>query len=1030
MTSSQPNRIADSHPTPASKTEIARPGCLAAATHSIKEPQAPRQVRLLSILSLVGSLLYFASTLVAWYLDAPTVVPVLMAITGVLMAVAHVLTRNGRYEIALILGLGLQVVVPLMVLATLYDGSPLSVLTAAVWAALTILIGKLLLSTRGTMVLAAGMLAGFVLLALILRIPLDVLLLPLYYMAAVSVLVVVANKHRDMLENDRLSELYTANEELERLRASLETKVFRRTRDLEMANQVLNAEIVERKRAEDALKAARLELELRVKDRTTELAQANAGLKLEVDAHKRTEAALAESETRFRILFENSPDAIALFDPQMPQWPFVDCNASFSLMNGYAKAELIGQPLSMIRATNVDPAQLAQYVASIRRDGRLALETVHRRKDGMILFIESTATLVTLGGREIVLSIDRDVTERKQAEEMRRKFELGIERSGEAVFITDAGGTITYVNPAFEKTYGFSKAEAIGQNPRILKSGLLSTERYRDFWDTILAKRAITGGLVNKAKDGRLLDIEASTNPILDEAGEITGFLSIQRDVSDRKQADKVLQESEEQYRLLFESNPHPMWVYDLETLGFLAVNAAAMQHYGYTREEFLNMTLRDIRPPEDIPALLDSVAKAPSGLEESGVWRHRKKDGSIIYVEITSHSILFAGRRAKTVLANDITERRRAEENSQRQLMRLAALREIDRAITSSSELKLTLDVLLAQVTSQLGVDAADVLLLDPLSKKLGFVAGHGLRAAAVAMRQVSIGKGPAGRAALERRVIVDSHFHGTDDECVRITQLTEEGIASCFAAPLIAKGELKGVIEVFHRACLTPDDEWLDYFETLAGQASIAIENAEMLTNLQQSHSDLVLAYDKTLEGWARALDLRDKETEGHTQRVSEASVRLARAVGMSEPDLVQVRRGALLHDIGKIGIPDHVLLKPGSLTDEEWVVMRKHPTYAFEMLSPIDYLRPALDIPYCHHEKWDGTGYPRRLKGEQIPLVARLFAVVDVWDALRSDRPYRQAWPEERVHDHIGKGSGSHFDPEAVKAFFQLLDTRYVT
>jgi HD-GYP domain-containing protein (c-di-GMP phosphodiesterase class II) len=135
--------------------------------------------------------------------------------------------------------------------------------------------------------------------------------------------------------------------------------------------------------------------------------------------------------------------------------------------------------------------------------------------------------------------------------------------------------------------------------------------------------------------------------------------------------------------------------------------------------------------------------------------------------------------------------------------------------------------------------------------------------------------------------------------------------------------------------------------------------------------------------------------------------------------------VRRGALLHDIGKMGIPDAILLKPDKLTDEEWAIMRQHPTLAYDMLSPIAYLRPALDIPYCHHEKWEGAGYPRGLKGEQIPLAARLFAVVDVWDALRSDRPYRPGWPEDKVREHIRALAGTHFDPEAVELFFKVLN-----
>jgi PAS domain S-box-containing protein/putative nucleotidyltransferase with HDIG domain len=198
---------------------------------------------------------------------------------------------------------------------------------------------------------------------------------------------------------------------------------------------------------------------------------------------------------------------------------------------------------------------------------------------------------------------------------------------------------------------------------------------------------------------------------------------------------------------------------------------------------------------------------------------------------------------------------------------------------------------------------------------------------------------------------------------------------------------------------------------------------ERKQLFKDLQRTHLDLQSAYDTTIEGWSRALDLRDKETEGHTQRVTELTVKLARRAGMSEAELLHVKRGALLHDIGKMGVPDHILLKPDKLTDDEWALMRKHPTYAYELLKPIEYLHDALDIPFCHHEKWDGTGYPRGLKGEDIPLAARLFAVVDVWDAIRSDRPYRQGWDEDRALEFIRSVSGTHLDPRAVELFMSL-------
>jgi putative nucleotidyltransferase with HDIG domain len=286
-------------------------------------------------------------------------------------------------------------------------------------------------------------------------------------------------------------------------------------------------------------------------------------------------------------------------------------------------------------------------------------------------------------------------------------------------------------------------------------------------------------------------------------------------------------------------------------------------------------------------------------------------------------------------------------------------------------------------------------------------------------------LGESFAGRAALDRQLVQIQNLSEEPDNLLLTTFLPDDHFVCYYGVPLLAKGQVKGVLEVFHRTALEPDLEWFDFLKALAGQTAIAIENASLFESLQRSNSELTLAYDATIEGWSHALDLRDKETEGHTQRVTEMAVDLARASGLSEAELVQVRWGALLHDIGKMGVPDGILLKPGPLSDEEKMLMQRHPTFAYEMLSPIRYLRLALDIPYCHHEKWDGTGYPRELKGAQIPLVARIFAVVDVWDALTSDRPYRTAWTNEKTREHIRAASGTHFDPQVVAEFMQMPD-----
>ncbi|MGY2895053.1 putative nucleotidyltransferase with HDIG domain [Deinococcus sp. UYEF24] len=254
----------------------------------------------------------------------------------------------------------------------------------------------------------------------------------------------------------------------------------------------------------------------------------------------------------------------------------------------------------------------------------------------------------------------------------------------------------------------------------------------------------------------------------------------------------------------------------------------------------------------------------------------------------------------------------------------------------------------------------------------------------------------------------------------------LEKERIMAYYGAPIITKGKVLGVIEVLHHKPFEPSPAWLETFDNFNDQAAIAVDSSSLFTELERRNLELRLAYDETIEGWARALDLRDKETEGHSRRVTELTVALCQRLGLYSEQLVQVRRGALLHDIGKMGIPDAVLLKPGPLTDEEWIRMKKHSGYAVDLLSPIQFLRPAMDIPRHHHEKWDGTGYPLGLQGWAIPLMARAFAVVDVYDALTSDRPYRDAWTKERALEHIQIGAGTHFDPAVVQIFIQMLQS----
>ncbi len=364
----------------------------------------------------------------------------------------------------------------------------------------------------------------------------------------------------------------------------------------------------------------------------------------------------------------------------------------------------------------------------------------------------------------------------------------------------------------------------------------------------------------------------------------------------------------------------------------------------------------------------------------------------------------------------------------------RLSALRSIDMAISTSIDLQATFKILIDKIVSQLKVDAVDLFLLSPDTNMLVYSAGKGFLSDKAESIRIKMGMGFAGKVAQSKERIsipdLDAYIADPENKDIAIVGesqlLVDEKFRSYFAFPLVSHNRFLGVIELLHRSVLDPNEEWYSFLETFAAQAAIAIDKASLFSDLEESNLELVKAYDTTIEGWARALDYRDKETEGHSRRVTDMTGILAEEMGMKGDELLHIKRGALLHDIGKMGVPDKILLKEGRLDSEERAVIERHPDISHNLLSPITFLRPAIDIPYCHHEKWDGTGYPRGLKGEEIPLAARVFAIVDVWDALRSDRPYRKAWSREKALDHIKSLAGTHFDPEVLKRFIQHVDS----
>lgn len=374
--------------------------------------------------------------------------------------------------------------------------------------------------------------------------------------------------------------------------------------------------------------------------------------------------------------------------------------------------------------------------------------------------------------------------------------------------------------------------------------------------------------------------------------------------------------------------------------------------------------------------------------------------------------------------MAGNAIHRARLHTRTEKQVKHLTALRNIDSAISANFDLQVTLQLLIDHTVSQLGIDAANILLTESRTQNLNFFVGRGFKTTLFSNTKLRAGEGLPDKA-IQDHLMQSFRFPYKEENCRRKSSFIKENFLHYFCIPLIAKGKTLGVLEVFHRENISPPREWKDFLHALAGQAAIAIDNNYLFEDLKRSNQELALAYDTTLEGWGKALELRDKETQGHTLNVTELTLKLACEMDIPESDLTHIYRGALLHDIGKMGIPDNILRKPGPLTKDEWEIMRQHPRFAYDMISPIPYLLPALDIPYCHHERWDGGGYPRGLKGDEIPLAARIFSVIDVWDALLSDRPYRDAWPKKVVIRYIINESGSRFDPEIVEAFIKMVN-----
>ncbi len=796
------------------------------------------------------------------------------------------------------------------------------------------------------------------------------------------------------------------------------------------------------------------------------------------EAHRQREEALRDSERRYQLIASSASDYMfsCHFDSN-GQLQLEWTAGGFEAVTGYTVEEYIAR--GGLRAT-LHPDDLAILDLDLEKvRARQPINSEYRtyKKDGEMVWVKVYASpVLSDNGQEVIglIGAVQDITERKKAEQALAESEAYL-RETQAL---GKVGSWKY-NPATqsitwsEETYRlYERDPSMGPPTTEEEAAYYTPEQAQILREYI--RLVITEGceaqcdLEVHLPSGKIAVFFVRMRPEKNELGQVVNIFGTVQDITERKRAEEEIKQRLDELvtvnrisTVLNEARNLQEMLPNLldETLALLKSDTGAIflsnghdakldraVEYGWKNlkdgphsSEINDMVELAFTTGETKIYSWDGTLLSDDPQDTSLVNGLRSFFCAPIRAEHTIVGVFFAAintplsdielRLLATVseISGNAILRARLNEQTLQQMQRLTVLHEIDQAINSVMDLDLLLFILLSHITSQLHMDAADILLLDIVEKKLEFKTGIGFHTKDAFKYREPISNDLIGQALRKKSLVFEPDV--TSPEAIinnRIQRLQGEDFKAHIVAPIIVKGETKGVLELFHRTPFDPDPDWLNFLETLVGQTAIAMDSAMMFADLLRTNKELADAYDATIEGWAMALDLRDKETKNHTKRVAEITVRLARQMGIDDSQLIHIRRGALLHDIGKLSVPDHVLFKPGSLTAEEQEIMHRHPQQAYEMLYPIEYLRPALDIPYCHHEKWDGTGYPRGLKGEEIPLAARIFAVADVFDALISERPYRKAWPYAQALNWIYEQAGKHFDPEVVGVFLSMFHT----
>ncbi len=747
----------------------------------------------------------------------------------------------------------------------------------------------------------------------------------------------------------------------------------------------------------------------------------------DISERKRAEEALIEQSRFSTALVDTAPAMVYVYD--LETLSNVYTNNGIERLLGYSPDQLREMSAELFTRL-IHPADLPAVLAFQSRMATAAdhevLETEYRMRhvDGQWRTLRSYESPFLRNKDDTLkqkIGLGIDVTERKQAEQ---KLNESTERLKEAQRIALIGNwelnLVTNDLIWSDEIFAIFDIDPVqfGASYDAFLNAIHPEDR-----DTV--NRAYNTSLESRTpyeidhrlllRDGQVKYVHERCETFYDADGHPIRSVGTVQDITARKKAVEALRESEKRFSTIFNASPIPIVTISIAGGKFVDANDAFQSMSGYSRAEVIGRSEPDLNQwvnPDDLRRLELILRK--QGTVRDFETRLRAKSGVIQDVLMSFAPIEVNGERYIVNMVYDITARKQHENE-------LQTIASLSAALRNAPSRTSMLPVIVEQLVNLLHFETVSIEIIDPLTGDAVTEAAHGQWKALIGTSQKR-GTGINAIIGQTRQPYLTNDL--TSDPNLTYPEWTHQDIRSGVGLPLIAQDHLTGYLWVGHSKEITPSDVRL--LSSVADMAANAVYRASLYEQTQKDEADLMLAYDSTLEGWAHALELRDQETEGHSRRVVQMTVDLAIAMGIAPAELENVRRGALLHDIGKMGIPDSVLLKPGVLNERELEVIHRHPEYAFNLLHPIEYLRPVIDIPYSHHEKWDGSGYPRGLAGEQIPLTARIFAIVDVWDALRSDRPYRKAWSKDMAIKYINEQSGKHFDPRVVQAFLQSIST----